>query len=1175
MFFPLIEIASRYKKNSNNAISNQSILSYLSLKFKSTPTSQSATNYDEHVKAAKAVNQPLEDDYYPSLYASESNSGHSEFDLTIKQQRDHSFKSYFSDFYPLGSELDYIEANKQIYSCLHHYPQFIEDDSTSWYFSLSDKDKYSYEVVPSKNGIIMYGFVIAAKYPNHKSNPSIIGKFVKQQLVKGGDIAYNCKLNAASQTISFYINGNRVQKQKMTFTTQPAPGTRLYYVPIVSSKASFFMNVGQSCSYYKIKNTNTILNPPILLHRRCDVLTDLLFKELLPSLELQERYENNSNNKNNIHPVKYTTTTATSNDDYLKQVLSDVQPVFMEMLNQSLIDYNIEDILISKLCTYLLDNEKYTKLFVDLLFKSYTSEIYTTLIHKIFNAISLKCRPSHTLDLKPILLFQQLLKVPRIAHIFYSHPYKFGILDQIFFKGQTEGILSFLMNRVEFSRKPILLELKIDRDRYNYEKDRVNKDIFEFLIQQYTDNNETLLFDWIRNIIANELNFSKKYLAGKKAEEYCFPFLLYIFTIIADHIEPWMKSKTTLDQFPIDNLLFDSKWNESEYERLGGLFSHLTSDQSRIPSTLDQDLDQNLNEILFGLSSILLNISFSKQLSKISMDVLSPHLVETISRGDNQEFLKKLYLEISNIFFYREELREGFLTFDYLESFLLFQVKLIQRCIKEYPSHIDFIHDYHLSNCVDIFQHLAKTDEKLLFSPNFYNITTDFLNMLFELNNCITEKKIATKCSKSVLSLMSSKYLLPFVHTLPTFLTLINNLFIHLSNVDIRTLISLFDASLPSFLNILESIFTSKPLHLLKFLKSLFSQITESRKLEFVNSRINLLTYLVKTMPHLILENETFLIIAGQFYLYIFEKVSLSDDPHTGTDEEKSEREKEKQFFVQLFYKLLPSIYYLSLYESKDPYYDQLFKRQFSRLNLQVIVNLLAKYNPTVNTYDKDKDSSSGSDDDDDDDDDGDSGIRVSLVSEFDFEESELVNGSAIRQSVRNVQTENDTEKERPTRHFHNVSIKQPLLEFFNSVASNLPPSMSTASLESLGGGVDLCSICYSYPIDTEFIPCKHQSCHHCITLHLLSNDFCFYCRKPIKSTILIKDKVIEQEKEDEQDKQYQDEQEVKELMVENDNDYRSNYEEDSQEEDYQENYRDDDYQDDDYKDNYQDDDSE
>jgi len=277
-------------------------------------------------------------------------------------------------------------------------------------------------------------------------------------------------------------------------------------------------------------------------------------------------------------------------------------------------------------------------------------------------------------------------------------------------------------------------------------------------------------------------------------------------------------------------------------------------------------------------------------------------------------------------------------------------------------------------------------------------------------------------------------------------------------------------------------------------------------------------------MPHLILENETFLIIAGQFYLYVFEKVSLSDNgggngsPTSSATEEKNEREKEKQFFVQLFYKLLPSIYYLSIYQSNDPYYNQLFKRQFSKLNLNVISTLLSRYNPLVQTYDADEESSS---DDDDDDDDDEEGVHVSLVSEFDYEETELVNGSAIRQSVRSVQTPDtpllngnngngsgttNSEKERNTRNFHTVTIKQPLKEFFDSIASNLPPSMSTTSLDSLGGDNNICSICYSYPADTEFVPCKHQSCRHCITLHLLSNDFCFYCRNHIDSTHLISD---------------------------------------------------------------------
>jgi hypothetical protein len=49
---------------------------------------------------------------------------------------------------------------------------------------------------------------------------------------------------------------------------------------------------------------------------------------------------------------------------------------------------------------------------------------------------------------------------------------------------------------------------------------------------------------------------------------------------------------------------------------------------------------------------------------------------------------------------------------------------------------------------------------------------------------------------------------------------------------------------------------------------------------------------------------------------------------------------------------------------------------------------------------------------------------------------------------------------------------------------------------------IELCSICYSEPIDTKFEPCGHLSCHKCINRHLLNNTRCFFCNADVKNTV-------------------------------------------------------------------------
>ena len=43
-----------------------------------------------------------------------------------------------------------------------------------------------------------------------------------------------------------------------------------------------------------------------------------------------------------------------------------------------------------------------------------------------------------------------------------------------------------------------------------------------------------------------------------------------------------------------------------------------------------------------------------------------------------------------------------------------------------------------------------------------------------------------------------------------------------------------------------------------------------------------------------------------------------------------------------------------------------------------------------------------------------------------------------------------------------------------------------------------VCSICYASAIDTTLLPCRHVSCHACITRHLLNHHRCFFCNSPV-----------------------------------------------------------------------------
>ena len=74
---------------------------------------------------------------------------------------------------------------------------------------------------------------------------------------------------------------------------------------------------------------------------------------------------------------------------------------------------------------------------------------------------------------------------------------------------------------------------------------------------------------------------------------------------------------------------------------------------------------------------------------------------------------------------------------------------------------------------------------------------------------------------------------------------------------------------------------------------------------------------------------------------------------------------------------------------------------------------------------------------------------------------------------------------------------------FKNSLNSNKNPDKVV-----LGGQVvdekefedeNLCQICCFLQIDTEFVPCQHQTCKNCIQTHMLNNERCPFCQAEIE----------------------------------------------------------------------------
>lgn len=85
------------------------------------------------------------------------------------------------------------------------------------------------------------------------------------------------------------------------------------------------------------------------------------------------------------------------------------------------------------------------------------------------------------------------------------------------------------------------------------------------------------------------------------------------------------------------------------------------------------------------------------------------------------------------------------------------------------------------------------------------------------------------------------------------------------------------------------------------------------------------------------------------------------------------------------------------------------------------------------------------------------------------------------------------------TRHHSDVQqFAQLVTEIETRVKQSRAQEASNAA--SSDEDSELCPICYSATMDTQFSPCQHRSCYRCISLHLLNKKQCFFCNAPLEA---------------------------------------------------------------------------
>lgn len=89
------------------------------------------------------------------------------------------------------------------------------------------------------------------------------------------------------------------------------------------------------------------------------------------------------------------------------------------------------------------------------------------------------------------------------------------------------------------------------------------------------------------------------------------------------------------------------------------------------------------------------------------------------------------------------------------------------------------------------------------------------------------------------------------------------------------------------------------------------------------------------------------------------------------------------------------------------------------------------------------------------------------------------------------------TDARHPT---HVQQLTQLVAEIETRVKQSRAQQAASSAVSSEGEGEELCPICYSAAMDTQFAPCQHRSCYRCISLQLLNKKQCFFCNAPLEA---------------------------------------------------------------------------
>ncbi|KYR00430.1 hypothetical protein DLAC_03186 [Tieghemostelium lacteum] len=683
----------------------------------------------------------------------------------------------------------------------------------------------------------------------------------------------------------------------------------------------------------------------------------------------------------------------------------------------------------------------------------------TSVFRHILQRLAFECRPSNDFVLKSLELTQRILNIPVMVKVLVQ-------FSQTSTHQATPGnyyILDYIFARYSAN---IIGHGHIDQD---YQRSSIQYKIIVNLLTSSKES-ETMVISYINRIIAFETSAEVKKLIGELVEPpYPFQFLFNLFGLLSQVIEVYLRKPL---KYPI-HFFINETFNETQRGRVGGVFTHLVKSVPMGAIEVNEgQQEQTLAELLMDKLVMLGDIGISKQLKQISPFLLQYTFEQILVHAGPEINVLIQFLAVNSIRMNQKtlEISTPARTYEYLWNLFEFLTKMFDHFLQLDTNIIKYLYDSYVTLWLFIFQFLS-TDEKLLLSIQNIDITKIFLRVLLKINNgLITDRELSYIASMTIIYIINNTKILSKM--LVENLDWLEGVFDKLEG-DYPIVMNLCQTYIDnvSIREKIKSIIVNQPSRLLQLVNLVFRGIADDSK-RGLTIRIKIANYLCQHFSDQIKRDETLLLVMNRHFIYIFSKVLMFLEKNDVGASISSGKDINVPIYCGIIYQLIPSLFHLTNCDSSSGGDDKVLQTMIIEIQLDNIILVLEKL----------------------------SKIPLNKFRLFDLDSFMSMHPDEMVTSLLNPQLTDIPfcpEITALINYFKVLSTNQTLKQINNQDNQNIETQQQDP----------LCTICYTYSADTVILPCNHESCHHCISLHLLSNNFCFFCRQVVESHHIVKNK--------------------------------------------------------------------